>query len=63
MVQELGLTMVTYLLWLTPAQELGPSALKTEAEAMAVLRQREIELEAATKTASAAIEEDLDEAI
>ena len=55
--------MVNYLLWLTPAQELGPSALKTEAEAMAVLRQREIELEAATKTASAAIEEDLDEAI
>ena len=48
---------------LTMAQELGPSALKAEAEVLAVLRQREIELEAATKTANAAIEEDLDEAI
>lgn len=45
------------------AKELGPSALKAEAEVLAVLRQREIELEAATKTANAAIEEDLDEAI
>ena len=37
--------------------------MKTEAEALTMLRQRETELKAATKTASAAIEEDLDEAI
>ena len=37
--------------------------MKAEAEALAVLRQREVELEAATKMANAAIEEDLDEAI
>ena len=44
-------------------QALGPSALEAEAEALDQLRERETELQAATKTANAAIEQDLDEAI
>ena len=42
-------------------KEIGPTA--AEAEAVAVLRQREGELASATKSANAFIEEDLDEAV
>ena len=45
------------------AQELGPAALKAEAEALTMLRLREGELERATQSANAAIAEDLDEAV